>query len=973
MICETRLDDSVLSSEVFPPNFVVYRCDRSEETEKFQKNKKISGGGVLIAIKNSIESHLIGTGAPFGAEQVWVKMKLNDRNIFLVEIYIRPDSPASVYEANMQALRNLSSKLNNEDILILSGDFNLPRLSWFTENNNDPEIAIPINASWKKELIILDTCHELGLLQINTHTNDNGNMLDLTWTNYADLVSCDLSEFHLLKHESHHPAFQINLHYLRSNKNNKNSQLKFRNFLGADYDIINNKLSEFDWDKLLSGINLEVNIGNFYEVIKKVISETVELKPKNTSSHPKWFDRDLINMKNRVSKLHKQKKSHNSIEIVEKHAELRKQYKKCARSAFKDYKVEMEHLINEDPTKFFDYVNSCRKTNDELPSEMDYNGSKLTSQQDIADSFAKHFATAYTEQSSFSSGYYKEYEKFLRNLCINIPSIDITEQLILETVYKLPNNTVDGPDEIPNIFIKKCIHTLIKPITYILRESFITGIVPEIWKRSYVKPVHKSGIKTKIDNYRGVALQCVISKLLDSIIANHLNFHMKNIIDDSQHGFVKGKSTVTNLIEFTSRTITKMEKYIQTDSIYLDIAKAFDSVNINLLIQKLNIMGLNEQIVNWIQSYLNGRQQIVRVSGAMSKTIEVTSGTGQGYPIGATLFLLFIIDLPCCTFDSVLQSFADDTRLWKHIQKYEDCLALQADLNRIVKYFQHNQLNLNVKKSKFISYHRGKLKYDLDYTIKNEPIERVKVINDLGIILDEKMNFKSHIAFITAKAKSRFGWIKHFGREFEDPWTIKKLFFTFVLPIVEYGSQIWGPYTGETTARIESIQKQFLLFALRKMKWSNGFKLPSYENRLLELQMITLAERRKIAQILMVHNVLLGHTSSKYIMNEIHIITPHLHTRRKNYLDKKNFLKLPIRHRDYAIFEPVNNMLTLYNSFFYKYVPIKPPLDLDKTNENYNNFTVSVCDTYLIDYNVSTETVKHRLNEFFKRSRSWKD
>ncbi|XP_055309013.1 uncharacterized protein LOC129572922 [Sitodiplosis mosellana] len=526
MICEDKLDDSVNSSEVFPPNFNVYRCDRSEETELWQKTKKKRGGGVLIAIEKSIKSQLVGTGASFGAEQIWAKIILNNRNIFLVEAYLRPDSPVEVYEANMGALREITAKMQTEDVLILSGDFNLPNLSWFTDDNDDPEIAIPINASGKKELIILDTCHELGLHQINKHSNDNGNMLDLIWTNCVDIVSCQPAEHHLLNHESHHISYSIKIHGLEMKQNKVTSQIEYRNFMGADYDTINEKLFTVNWDDVLTGTNLDTDINQFYNIINSVVSENVELKTETISNHPKWFTSELINIKNRVDTLQRRKKSCSSTEAIVKHADLRRQYKSCARLAFKNYKLEMEQLIDKDPTKFFEYVNCVRKTHDDLPSEMEYNGVKLNCQQDIADTFAKHFEKAYTKQNDVQTDSYKDCESLLRDLCINIPTIEITDDLILETVNILPNNTVSGPDGIPNIFIKKCIHTLVKPITHILSESLKTGFVPDIWKRSYVRPIHKSGIKAKIDNYRGVALQCVISKILDSIVSSHLNFHI---------------------------------------------------------------------------------------------------------------------------------------------------------------------------------------------------------------------------------------------------------------------------------------------------------------------------------------------------------------------------------------------------------------------------------------------------------------
>lgn len=941
MLCETNLDETINSSDVFPPNFNVYRCDRSKETEAKQSKVKKHGGGVLIAVTTSIKSQLLGTGEHHGAEQIWVKIQSENKNIFLVEIYIRPDSPLEVYEANMNALREVSAKMKPEDILIASGDFNLPQLDWITDDVDNPETVIAINASHDKEFVILDTCHELGLFQIIKHSNLNNKMLDLIWTNCTETITCEVTDHHLLKHESHHPAFELTIHGIVPKTNKKT--VEFLDFANADYEMINSSFNEIDWNNILHGAELCGDIEKFYEVVNSIIATKVDSKIKKITSHPRWFDKTLISMKNKVNKLHRIWKSTRMTNDKIKYTTQRSEYKKYARLAYRNYKLEMEQLIDDDPMKFFEFVKTCRNTHDDLPGEMEYNGKRIDTQLDIANSFASHFATAYIQPNSKTANVYNYDEPLLRNLCANFPTIDINEDLVLEKINKLPNNMVSGPDGIPNIFIKKCAHTLLKPITHILRESLKTGFVPDIWKKSYVRPVHKSGIRSKIENYRGVALQCIIPKLLDSIIASHLNFHMKSIIDDSQHGFVKGKSTITNLAEFTSRVI---EKRIQTDAIYLDIAKAFDSVNVELLIQKLNVMGLNEQLLKWIESYLHDRQQIVKLDETISKPIEVTSGTGQGYPIGPTLFLLFIIDLPRHIKNSIVQSFADDTRLWKHIECYNDCMALQADLDNLVKYFDRNQLKLNVSKTKFISYHRGELNFDFTYSILGVHIDRVSVIKDLGIILDEKLNFHTHIEYITAKAKSRLAWIKRFGREFEDPWTIKRLFSAFILPIVEYGSPIWNPYTAEKINRLESIQKQFLLFALRRMNWPRNrrqqrdFRLPSYKKRLLLLQMNSLEERRKIAQISFVHNIIRGDVSSKYIIGKINMrILSH-------NVRNREFLQLPIRRHNYTIFEPINSMLSTYNQFY--------------------NLKVPNCNTYLIDFNINSDTVKMRMSEYFK-------
>ena len=606
----------------------------------------------------------------------------------------------------------------------------------------------------------------------------------------------------------------------------------------------------------------------------------------------------------------------------------------------------MEQLIDEDPKKFFEFVNTSKKSSADLPNEMEYRNRKVHNKYGIANLFAEHFANSYTGPNGIISDNYYDNDPHLRDICANIPTINITEDMVSEKINELPGNLVSGPDGIPNIFIKNTIVSLLKPITHLLNRSLQSGFVPNIWKQSFVRPIHKSGVKNKIENYRGVAIQCIIPKLLDSIVANHLNIHIRNIIDESQHGFVKGKSTVTNLAEFASEALCNMENSIQTDAINVDLEKAFDSPNIDLLVEKLNVMGLNWQLLNWIASYLQNREQIVKLNDAMSIPIKVTSGTGQGYPIGATLFLLFIVDLPKCIVSSKLQSFADDTRISKPIADINDCQKLQDDLNRLVEYIEHNNLKLNVKKTNYITYHRGKLNIDYKYTVKGEPIERAKVVKDLGVILDEKMNFHAHIEHIHAKAKSRLAWIKHFGKEFEDPWTIKTLFFAFVLPIVEYAPQIWNPHTKDGSDRIESIQKQFLLFALRKMKWPDKFIRPQYEHRLLLFQMITLNERRQIAQIKIIHGAIRGEISSQYILDKIKINMPRYQIR------TTEFLTLPNRKYDYSKFEPINYMLITYNKLYNLKVPN------------------SLNDERLIDLNVTANTVKKRIAEYFRNNRS---
>lgn len=222
---------------------------------------------------------------------------------------------------------------------------------------------------------------------------------------------------------------------------------------------------------------------------------------------------------------------------------------------------------------------------------------------------------------------------------------------------------------------------------------------------------------------------------------------------------------------------------------------------------------MNDQILNWINNYLHGRKQVVKINqSSISQEIDVTSGVGQGYPVGATLFILFIIDLPAHVTNAAIHLFADDAKISLPINCTEDCTALQNDLDAVAEYFELHGLKLNINKSKSISFYKNKSPIVNTYSINQLSIERVNQIKDLGVILERDLSFRSHIEYITTRAKSRLAWVRRFSKDFNDPWVIKRLFMTFVLPIVEYASQIWTPIYDYQTTNIESVQKQFLLF-----------------------------------------------------------------------------------------------------------------------------------------------------------------
>jgi hypothetical protein len=275
MLSETHLNNNVHSSEIFPSYFNVFRCDRSMETEKFQHIKKKNGGGVLIAVDKSYESQCIGSAEHLGAEQIWVRIKYNEKNLILAQLYIRPDSPLDVYVAHMNALRELLSILEPCDILLLSGDFNLPNLIWYTDDI-DPNISLPINASSRIETTVIDTCYELGLQQICNSNNERHRRLDLVWTNDSNMFSCNTCDNHLLYLEIHHRPLEITFHDEIFTKST--DAISFLDYTNANYTAINTIFDSINWNDFLSGNSLN----NIFIIIIIVLHHTAFLRQR-------WF------------------------------------------------------------------------------------------------------------------------------------------------------------------------------------------------------------------------------------------------------------------------------------------------------------------------------------------------------------------------------------------------------------------------------------------------------------------------------------------------------------------------------------------------------------------------------------------------------------------------------------------------------------------------------------------------------------
>ena len=320
----------------------------------------------------------------------------------------------------------------------------------------------------------------------------------------------------------------------------------------------------------------------------------------------------------------------------------------------------------------------------------------------------------------------------------------------------------------------------------------------------------------------------------------------------SQHGFRAGRSCISQLLSNYDKILDHLGSGTNVDTIYLDFAKAFDKVDHAIVLKKLSLLGIRGKLLNWIQSFLSSRSQMVMVNGVLSHPAPVTSGVPQGSVIGPLLFLVLIDDIDKNVAHAFLSSFADDTRLTGRVNGVNDASLLQTDLESVYQWADDNNASFNNKKFEVLRYGKDDtIKCTTSYTAPDGTIITEKRhLRDLGVTMSADCSFKQHIDNMCQSAKNMCSWIL---RTFQSrsPDVMLTLWKSMVLPILDYCSQLWSPTKVGEIQQIEQVQKNFT----RKIR-SNSQE--DYWCRLSRNNLYSLERRRERYRIIYVWKILEG-------------------------------------------------------------------------------------------------------------------
>ena len=359
----------------------------------------------------------------------------------------------------------------------------------------------------------------------------------------------------------------------------------------------------------------------------------------------------------------------------------------------------------------------------------------------------------------------------------------------------------------------------------------------------------KKGSRELPGNYRPVSLTSHVGKVLESMLRDVIVDHLLRykLINTSQHGFVKGRSCETNLLEYFEEVTEFVDKGEPADVIYLDFQKAFDKVPHQRLLKKMRALGIDGEIYNWIEDWLTDRLQRVCLAGESSSWTRVTSGVPQGSVLGPLLFLIYINDIDQKIVSRILK-FADDTKLYSRAGSDEDIDKLRRDLRSLVDWSKDWLMMFNVEKCKVM--HVGYSNRRAEYIMDGRKLQDIEEELDLGVIVQSDLKCAKHCAKVVGTANRELGMIKRTFHNFSKE-IIVKLYKCFVRPHLEYAVQAWRPHLRKDIELLEGVQR-------RATRMVVDIKGMGYEERLKLLGLTTLETRRIRGDLIEVYRIMKG-------------------------------------------------------------------------------------------------------------------
>jgi len=770
------------------------------------------GGVVVYVLKETFSEVAIRPDLSFrdsDIESLCLEFILGKQKIVCCTIYRHPNTNVDKFE---NYLANITNTLLSENVLFyIQGDINIDLLkigNTITQKYLDcllPYNVLPIITKPTRltdsSITLVDHMNIYRPLELTTaHINSGCFLLD---------ISDHLGTFFILDNNI---VKGTKLPVIRP---------KIRIFSQRNMNKLEEKLSNESWNNVYEMQDCDDAFNAFQDKFSHLYNTCF---PLTTLSRKKYKDkvwltaeiRTEIRNKNRVYRQYI--KNPNDIAIHEKLRHERKQVAKHIKEAKHSYyrnQLTADKVSVVQIWKVYSELMGKNRKKDNKIDKLVVDGIDYTADKDISDAFNSFFSTIGSNLAKkFPDN--DDYKTFLGNHANNTMFINpLNREELLRFMNSLDKKKTSGPDDISPKVICQYADKLVDPLTHIFNLSLNQGVFPTKLKLAKVIPIHKKESHTNPGNYRPISLLSIFSKLLEKVMHTRLYSFLTQfqILFDLQFGFRKDHSTILALIEIIDNIRKEIDTGNSVIGIYLDLSKAFDTVNHEILLYKLNHYGIRGTANKWFRSYLTGRSQKVFANNTYSNVLPVNVGVPQGSVLGPLLFLIYVNDIANVLPNNNLRLFADDTNVFI---KGNDINTLQVEsktaLDKLYGWFTANQLSLNVSKTCFTLFSKKMDPNNIQINLGNTNIPCVNDTKYLGVYLDKDLNFNTHISYVKTKL-TKLTSIFHYISQFLDHNDVRRVYFAYIFPYIKYGIEIYGMCSKSNLKVIQGVQNKLLKIA----------------------------------------------------------------------------------------------------------------------------------------------------------------
>ena len=771
-----------------------YRLETSQQPDS-------RGKGAAIYITNSLcysrRSDLESNMNRY--QTIFIDFKASNKSIILGTAYRSPSFPVTEFISYFESV--LEKIQSEQKFCIIGGDFNIDILKQNTDDACSnfinslaasgflPCISLPTRVtSHSSTLIDNFFCNDPSFVESsNVLLEDISDHLPIT-------VHVNLNINVLKKLPTKHLSFDFrNIEPLRTNLSTKL----------AGFSEISD--AETASSILINTLSCEITRLS----IKKVSRRTVPIQP--------WISYGLLRCINRKNYLHKKfihsPNEHNNTIFKN----YRNALNKLIRTAKVKYFQHKLHQVKSDSKKLWELLLTIirkKKPAGDLPTHFKVDGMNISEPKLISEQFNNFFCSIAPKLDAAIPSSTSDPLSYIHNIAPSeLFNFQPTSPAAIEHIIYALNNCGAGVDGVSTKILKMVAPILIPHLTHMFNLCLSQGVFPSNLKRAIVVPIFKNGDPFSFNNYRPISLLPIISKILEKIVYSQLSSFLSSegFLYEYQFGFRSNHSTYMPISLLYDNVTMALKSKNVCAALYLDLSKAFDTVNPSILLNKLKAYGIRHKSLDFFHSYLSGRSQVIKYNSLTSTSPKyIKLGVPQGSILGPLLFLVYINDIQNSSLSPKFILFADDTALLYTAPSLNELqTTINSSLPNIATWLNSNRLTLNTKKSTYQLFSLSSPLPDLRIHINGTPLCRSKSTKYLGVIIDEDLKWSSHINQVESTISRNIGLIRR-SQHMLDSRCLLLLYNALVLPYLNYCLQIWGSSYVSKFSRLITLQKKII-------------------------------------------------------------------------------------------------------------------------------------------------------------------